>query len=153
MTITAATAITNLLHRYAELVDGGDFDALSEMFADADYLMGGGSPLRGKQVGAAMRATVMLYDGIPRTRHIMTNAIVDVADDETTADARSSFTVFQATDGRALQAILIGGYHDTFANSADGVPGWRFTRREIHVDLVGDTSRHVRIAMGDRSAP
>lgn len=144
MTTTSATAITNLLYRYAELVDAGDFDALSAMFADADYLMRGGAALRGQHVGGAMRATVKLYDGIPRTRHVMTNAIVEVADDNASATARSSFTVFQATDGFPLQAILIGGYHDTFVNDA----GWRFARREIHVDLVGDTSHHVRISMG-----
>lgn len=144
MTTTSATAITNLLYRYAELVDAGDFDALSAMFADADYLMRGGAALRGQHVGGAMRATVKLYDGTPRTRHVMTNAIVEVADDNASATARSSFTVFQATDGFPLQAILIGGYHDTFVNDA----GWRFARREIHVDLVGDTSHHVRISMG-----
>jgi 3-phenylpropionate/cinnamic acid dioxygenase small subunit len=148
MNVSSATAITNLLYRYAELVDGGDFDALSEMFADADYLMRGGSPLRGPQVGGAMRATVMLYEGSPRTRHVMTNAIVDIADDDATATVRSSFTVFQATDGFALQPILIGGYHDSFAKSGDALSDWRFTRREIHVDLVGDTSHHVRISMG-----
>ncbi len=152
MTTTSATAITNLLHHYAELVDAGDFDALSAMFADADYLMRGGTPLRGQQVGGAMRATVKLYDGIPRTRHVMTNAIVEIADDDApataTATARSSFTVFQATDGFPLQPILIGGYHDAFVNTAGGSAGWRFSRREIHVDLVGDTSHHVRISMG-----
>jgi 3-phenylpropionate/cinnamic acid dioxygenase small subunit len=148
MTITSETAITNLLHRYGELVDAGDFDALSAMFADADYLMRGGTPLRGAQVGAAMRATVKVYNGLPRTRHVMTNAIVDIADDNTTATARSSFTVFQATDGFPLQPILVGGYHDTLVNDTDSSLGWRFARREIHVDLVGDTSHHVRISMG-----
>lgn len=152
MTITSATAITNLLYRYAELVDAGDFDALSDMFADADYMMRGSTPLRGPQVGGAMKATVKVYDGTPRTRHVMTNAIVEVADDGATAAARSSFTVFQATDGFPLQPILIGGYHDTFinhgVNTGGGSAGWRFSRREIHVDLVGDTSHHVRISMG-----
>ena len=148
MTTTSETAITNLLYHYAELVDAGDFDALSAMFADADYLMRGGAPLRGQQVGGAMRATVKVYDGMPRTRHVMTNAIVEIADDDTTATARSSFTVFQATDGFPLQPILIGGYHDTFVNTGGGSDDWRFSRREIHVDLVGDTSHHVRISMG-----
>jgi 3-phenylpropionate/cinnamic acid dioxygenase small subunit len=143
MSISAETAITNLLYRYAELVDAGDFDAVSELFADADYMMRGGIQLRGAQVGTAMRATVITYDGSPRTRHLMTNAIVEVADDERSATARSSYTVFQATDWLPLQPILVGGYHDTFVRDDE----WRFARREIHVDLVGDTSHHVRISM------
>jgi 3-phenylpropionate/cinnamic acid dioxygenase small subunit len=147
MAVTAEVAIANLLYRYAECVDAGDFDGVSELFAEGDYFMRGGTELRGVQVGDAMRNIVITYDGSPRTRHVMTNPIIEIADDSVSATVRSSFTVFQTVEGFPLQPIIIGGYHDRFA-CVDGE--WRFAQRRIHVDLVGDTSHHIRMAMAAR---
>ena len=138
----AEIEIANLLYRYAELVDGGEFDAVGDLFEHADYYMGGTKPMRGSRVADAMRATVITYDGTPRTRHVMTNPIIEVDGD--TATARSSYTVMQAADGLALQPILIGGYHDRFQR-VDGV--WRFAERSIRADLIGDLSKHIRIQL------
>ena len=55
------------------------------------------------------------------------------------ATCRSYYTVFQQTDEVPLQPIVAGRYHDEFARAVD----WRFTRRHMIVDLVGDLSKHL----------
>ncbi len=82
-------------------------------------------------------------DGTPQTRHLVTNAQIVVDGDR--ASARSSYTVLQATDRVALQPIVVGRYHDDFER-VDGA--WRFRRRDYSlVDLVGDTSDHLTMAL------
>ena len=60
----------------------------------------------------------------------------------TTASARSTFCVVQATDRVALAPIVVGRYYDTFARDGDG---WFFTERIADVEMVGDVSDHLLI--------
>lgn len=135
-----ATALSNLLHRYAELVDGGDFDGVGVLFRRARVFMSGptGDAVSGPAVTAIMRRFVRLHDGVPRTRHIVTNSIFEF--DGHTASARSYYTVLQIL--AAPQIIVTGRYDDRFAR--DEVSGdWFFIERVIHVDAVGDVSGHL----------
>ena len=84
---------------------------------------------------------VLLYDGLPCTKHVTTNLVVDVDEDEQTATASSYVTVFQALPDFPLQPILLGRYKDRFER-VDGV--WRWRARQVIGDLRGDTSRHTR---------
>jgi hypothetical protein len=51
------------------------------------------------------------------------------------------FAALQALPGLSLQPVASGRYHDRFERR-DGQ--WRFAERRVHVDLVGDVSRHLR---------
>ena len=84
---------------------------------------------------------VILYeDGTPRTRHLMTNLIIDLVDGADVATGRSYFTVLQGVDaGSPIQTILAGRYHDQYRRTSEG---WQFAERVFIVDLVGDQSRH-----------
>jgi hypothetical protein len=125
-------AIRALINEYAERIDTGDLDGLAALFADATW----GSPGRG---------TPILYDGIPSTKHVISNVTIEIADDGATATARSYFTVLQALPDLPLQPIIAGRYHDRF----ERVTGrWRFADRQIIPDLIGDLSRHLRDAAG-----
>ncbi len=139
---TSERQILNLLHRYAECVDDGDFDAVGALFEHSDYDTVGqqGPPLRGVGVARAQRSLVRTYEGSPRTKHVITNAIIDIDEDAGTATSRSYFTVLQAAPGLALQPIITGRYHDRF-ESVDGV--WRFADRRIIVEQMGDLSAHL----------
>lgn len=140
---TSDRAILNLLHRYAECVDDGDFDGVAALFEHADYHMAGpGSPaMRGSAVADTMRRVVRTYDGTPRTKHLVTNAIIDVDEAAGVASCRSYFTVLQAVDGTLpLQPITAGRYHDRFERH-DGT--WRFADRSIVIEFVGDMSSHL----------
>jgi 3-phenylpropionate/cinnamic acid dioxygenase small subunit len=136
----AHDAIRNLLGRYCEVMDAADWAALGALFADAELAGPDGQVIAaGSDAVTAMYVQgTRLYDGSPRTRHVTANSIVDV--DGRTASARSSYVVFQAVDGFALQPIITGRYVDDFAE-VDG--SWRFARRQFFVDHVGDLSHHL----------
>lgn len=137
-------AITELLYRYAELIDAGDFDGVGRLLARATF---GGSGPQGasgaENIAKLFGATTRRYPGhgnTPRTRHLVLNPIVDVTDN--TAAARSTFCVVQNTETVPLQPIVVGRYSDTF--SCDDV-GWYFTSRRVDVEMIGDISAHLMI--------
>ena len=139
----ARAAIAALVYEYAERIDAGDLGGVAGLFAEATYRGAQGGTYRGRDaVLTVLRQRVILHgDGTPRTKHVTTNLVVDVADGATTAAARSYFTVYQQVEGGPLQAIVAGRYHDRFIHDGSA---WRFADRLIHVDLVGDLSRHLR---------
>jgi hypothetical protein len=139
--------IQNLVHRYAELIDLGDFGALGQLLGQAE-IGSGDHPgfLAGPEAVEAMfTSTTRLYpDGTPGTKHVTTNLIVDIDDDAGTAACRSYFTVFQAVPALPLQPIVAGRYHDRFVR--DGST-WRFAERRFFIDLVGDVSVHQLVPL------
>ena len=137
-------AIENLIAKYAELVDDGDFAGLGMLLADATFT-GGGAPVSGPEAIERMfRAMVIVYDdGTPRTKHVTTNVAIEVNEEAATAISRAYFTVLQAVPGLALQPVAAGRYHDRFERAGGG---WRFSERQVQVDLTGDVSRHLRSA-------
>lgn len=141
-----ATAITNILYRYAEMIDAGQFEELeAELFGRARFIVA--APPAVRLDGAAMAAlivatTIRHADGTPRTRHVITNPILDIDRDAGTATCRSCYTVFQQTDALPLQPIVAGRYHDRFARE-DG--RWHLTERDYTMlDMIGDVSQHLR---------
>jgi len=137
--------IRALIHAYAERIDTGDLDGLAQLFADSTWRSRGRSEVfRGVEQVRRMYNGVIMYDGRPCTKHVITNVSI-VADGSDVASARSYFTVLQATPSLPLQPIIAGSYHDEFTR-ADGT--WRFSDRLIIVDLVGDLSQHMRMGEG-----
>jgi hypothetical protein len=136
-------AITALVYRYAELIDAGDLDGLAALFEHATWGAGTRSErLHGtEEVRRGYRGVILYEDGTPRTKHVMTNLVIELDDAAARAAARSYFTVLQATDGIPLQPIIAGRYEDEF-QKVNGV--WRFSERIIHPDLQGDLSKHMR---------
>ncbi|WP_067714340.1 nuclear transport factor 2 family protein [Nocardia yamanashiensis] len=133
------TAIMNLIAKYAELVDDGDFGGVGALFSGGVF-RGGGGVVGGEEVEGMLRGMVIVYeDGTPRTHHVTTNVAVEMEGDE--AAARSYFTVFQALPESPLQAIVTGRYRDRFGR----VEGeWRFLEREVDIRMTGDLSGHLR---------
>jgi hypothetical protein len=141
-TTVDTAAITNLIAKYAERVDTGDFVGVGVLFA-AGVFIGSGAPVHGREaVEKMLRDTVILYeDGTPRTHHVTTNLAVDIDEEAGTAAARSYVTVFQALPDFPLQPVAAGRYSDRFERR-DG--SWRFAERHVRIHLVGDVSRHLR---------
>ncbi|MGV9661831.1 nuclear transport factor 2 family protein [Nocardia niigatensis] len=138
------TAVTNLIAKYAELVDSGDFAGVGALFAHGAFT-GGGACITGSEgIEKMFRGMVILYeDGTPRTHHVTTNIAVEFGDDPDTATARSYFTVFQATPDLPLQPVAAGRYRDRFERNGGR---WRFAEREVHITLAGDMAHHLRTA-------
>lgn len=139
------TGITNLLYTYAELMDSGNFAGAAELFRHGRIKMGD-RYVDADKVLAIWESSVRRYpDGTPRTKHVTTNVIIEVAPDGSTATTRSYYTVFQQTEEIALQPIISGRYHDTFEHH-DGA--WRWAERDYcQLDLVGDLSHHLAMTM------
>ncbi|MFM9034060.1 MAG: nuclear transport factor 2 family protein [Mycobacterium sp.] len=140
--MTDREEILDLIHRYAELVDAGDFDAVGELLGRAAF----GGPRTPRVTGARNIAAVFAMttrrfdDGTPKTRHLVLNPIVEVDGD--TAAARSTFCVVQATGRLPLQPVVVGRYYDDFARDPGG---WHFTQRIADVEMTGNVSDHLLI--------
>ena len=135
-------AIQNLIARYAELVDDGDFAAVGMLLADATFTGGAGSVSGRDAIESMLRDSLIVYDdGTPRTKHLTTNVAIEIDEESGKAVARSYFTALQALPNLTLQPIVSGRYQDRFERR-DG--RWRFVERRVRTDLVGDMSRHLR---------
>lgn len=138
----AYAQITTLLNRYAEHLDSGDFQGAATLFEHAQLQLDENTLLRGSDILNLWRQLIIVYpDGTPRTKHVVTNPIIDIDESAGTAVCRSYYTVLQQTDDFPLQVVVTGRYHDRFAR-AEG--RWRFTYRDYSlIDQVGDLSRHL----------
>ena len=141
---TPSEAITKLVYTYAERIDAGDFAGIGELFAHATLTFEGyGDAVSGREAIQDLytRSTRRYEDGTPRTKHVMTNVIVDVADDGQRAASRSYFTVLQAVPrALALQPVIAGRYRHTY----ELVQGhWRVATMHVMIDLMGDLGHHM----------
>ena len=137
-------AINTLLMTYAEHLDAGRFDDVAAMFEHSTYRIehADGAHVSSYEGAAAVKAfceqTRLYPDGTPRTKHVITNVVIDVDGDR--AGARCYATVFQQTDVLPLQPIASGRYVDQFERVGDT---WRFADRLVTGFLLGDRSQHV----------
>ena len=140
----ARDQIEALVYAYAERIDGGEYDGVADLLADAEVTAAGTDRRwRGRDEVLTLyeSGTRRHADGTPRTKHVTTNLVVDVDEAAGTATARSYYTVLQAVPGAlALQPIVAGRYRDRFER-VDG--RWRFAGRHMVVDLVGDLGHHL----------
>lgn len=147
------SAIAELIYRYAELIDEGDFAGVGELLADAVVTFEGNDrEFRGAdQIGRLYEHSTRRYpDGTPRSKHVMTNVIVTEGEGEgegggrggaSTAASRSYYTVFQAVPGElALQPIIAGRYRHRFERIDDE---WHITGFHVIVDLLGELGSHL----------
>jgi len=147
----AAEDIRKLLYHYAEAIDAGRLEDAAALFRHARIETGAGGNLDADGVLALWRHILILYPcGTPRTRHLITNPIIDIDEAAGTASARSCYTVLQATDDFPLQIVASGRYLDRFAR-IDGA--WCFVARDYRqLDFRGDLSRHLQPgALGART--
>ena len=131
--------ILALMAEYCDSIDRGDLDACAALFRGGRWGIAG-QLAEGERAVRALLANVTLYDGVPRTRHLMSNVLIEVAEGGDHATARSCLMVMQGVPPDfPLQPIFIGSYHDVFVREAGQ---WCFRERVIVPDLVGDLSRH-----------
>lgn len=146
MSVADKLEVTELLYRYGELIDAGDFDGVGELLGRATF----GGPASGSVAGAQAIAKLFAHTtrrfpdhgNRTRTRHLVLNPIVEV--DGRQATSRSTFVVVQNTETVPLQPIAVGRYFDLFARDENG---WYFTERKVDVEMVGDVSDHLNVAL------
>ena len=138
----SAVQILNLVSHYAELIDSGHFEGAAALFTHARIKTARGE-IGPAEVLAMWCDNVILYeDGTPRTKHVITNPIIDVDEGAGTGTCRTYYTVMQQVGDGPLQPIICGRYHDRFER-VNGV--WRFCYRDYSLhDMAGDMSQHSR---------
>lgn len=138
-------AIPRLMFRYAELIDSGDFAGVGELFSDGviEVTETGGIYTGRDEVRSMYEDWVRIYpdNGTPHTKHTTTNLQLEVDDERGTASCRSYVMVLQSTDDLPLQPILSGRYFDSF-DRVDGT--WRFLRRRMTNEYLGNLSQHLK---------
>jgi hypothetical protein len=143
--IQARLAITELLYRYAELIDASDFDGVGQLLSRATFAGTASPSTSGAGTLAKLFASTTRrypeHGNAPRTRHLVLNPIVEINSNRT-ATAHSTFCVVQATETLPLQPIVVGRYLDGFNCDDDG---WFFTDRTVDVEMIGDVSAHLMI--------
>jgi 3-phenylpropionate/cinnamic acid dioxygenase small subunit len=142
--MNSAIEITNLLYRYNEYIDQGDLAGAADMFKYAKLKLRGYDELQdGTAVLPMLQRFVIIYsDGTPKTKHIVTNPIVEIDEEAGKANTRSQYTVFQVTEDIPMQVIAAGGYHDSFER-VDGQ--WRFSYRNYTLfNMAGNISGHLK---------
>ncbi len=139
--VTDLSEITALVHAYAGRLDAGDLDGVAALFEHATWRSDSTrTVLKGTGQVRAVYDRVHLYDGSPRTKHLITNLSIDLQPGADSATSDCYFTVLQGiVPGEPIQIILSGRYADRFERTKGG---WRFSDRLIMVDLAGDQRRH-----------
>jgi hypothetical protein len=136
-------AVLNLVYRYPELIDGGDFEGIGQLFADGWIDTGDGHRHAGADAVREMyeRNTRRYPDtGTPHTRHVISNPIVEIDEAGGRAVCRSYVVVFQQVDDFPLQPVWTNRYEDRF-RLVDGA--WRFESKTMSGHMPGDVSRHL----------
>lgn len=137
--------VRNLLGRYCDLVDAGDWKGVGQLFAEGRLTSGGAVLAEGAEAVAAFYAGGTRrheqHRGSPRTKHLVVNTQLEEGADGTVT-ARSSYVVLQAVENAlTLQPIITGRYVDAFEVGPEGEPVWR--ERAFEVDLTGDLAHHL----------
>jgi hypothetical protein len=147
--------IRALSYRYTFHLDAGDMAAVGELLANAVLrpAMPGvrDEAIRGRQAITEFYMGQVVTDdrGDPRTRHLITNQLIEPGPEPDTATSQCYFTVLQRPPKEPFQLVVGGRYHDRFAK-VDGA--WRFAEKEIQVDHLNAIEHHFVIAPERRSS-
>lgn len=137
-----------VIYRYAELIDAGDFDGVADHLAEAELTFEGQDLIcRGREaISQLYTATTRRYpDGTPKTKHIINNLVVELELDPSHARARSYFVVFQSVPGQlTLQPVVAGRYQHRLQDR-NGM--WRIVGMHINVELTGELGHHLLIKL------
>ena len=124
----------DLAHRYAALVDDRDFAGVAALFAPDGVLAVAQPPAHldpvTEHVGpAGVLVAMRALENVPRTFHAIVGEVYDGPCGRIACVAHH----LVERDGVVTDHVWHVRYLDDYVETADG---WRFARREVHVDSV-----------------
>lgn len=130
---SAIAACTRLVHDYAITIDFNDLDGFSNLFSDTATL-NVGRPVTGR---ANIRASLDRRPAELRSRHILTNVVIDLLD-ASRATGLAYLSLYRHIGPESLRdepidslaPAGVGHYDYEFEKTADG---WRFARVSIQL--------------------
>lgn len=141
----AESAIARLIYTFCHRLDGTDLAGAAALFAGARWQLSPDVICHGAGEHLAALQVIRVYGDRLGTRHVVSNLIVDVAEDGGTARSVSYVDLIQVTENFPLQLIFQGRYLDTFVFDEGS---WRFQERVVDADGVGDMRAHHKQAAG-----
>ena len=140
--------IANLFHRYADYIDEGKLEAVSQLLKDCTIADGDGNVLATgyEEVLAMYSGMIRIYPetNTPQTQHVLSNLIVEEQEQENVIHASENFSVFQKLDSGSVEAIICGKYKNIF-HRTEGV--WSFHRHTMTPRIIGDMSQHITFTL------
>ena len=134
--LLASASIKRLMHEYCTAIDHGDFKRFGLLMKGARWLVEGEPP------SPESATNVIVYDDdTPRTKHVISNIDITLADSGSEATGHSYVQVYQQTSDRPLQVIFAGEYFDEFRCMGGE---WSFATRDIRCPLFGDLTDHLK---------
>ncbi len=154
----ATEDIRRIIMTYPEAVDRGNIEGIVDLLAGVRMCnsLGINAPevpeadiplLSAEDVRRIYTGVIIYEDGLPHTKHLITNIDVWFSDDRQTAFSQCCYTVIQGMHDFPLQVIIAGRYEDTFTRATGQ---WRLAIRREYADLVGDLARHVKPQVVER---
>tara|TARA_B110000438_G_scaffold295696_1_gene339129 strand:+ start:179 stop:625 length:447 start_codon:yes stop_codon:yes gene_type:complete len=142
------TQILNLLYLYAELIDEGRLEDCAALFNQARVVLDPKSEppfiVDGRGLLEVWNSIIKLdEDGKPKTRHLVSNPILEIDEKAGTASARSVYSVSQLKKNQKLETIISGRYEDNFKRTSGT---WQFSERTYFIDLIDDISEHFNLS-------
>ena len=137
--------ISNLIARYAELLNLGHIDEVGELFRHGRITSEGSPTVHegSESVVAMYRESVHFPEKLPDTLLFTSNLQIRVDGD--TASGKAYFLAMHQAD-HGVAPVIAGRYHDEFRR-IDGE--WWFHHRHMIPDLSGDLSTHLRRPLED----
>jgi len=131
--------ISNLIARYAELLNLGHIDELGELFSHGRITSTTQAEVHEgtEAVKEMYRSTVVFPEKLPDTLLVTTNLQIEVDGDSASSKAYW-MAMHQTSSG--ISAVVAGRYHDAFRR-INGT--WWFHHRHMLVDMSGDLSSHL----------
>lgn len=147
---TSERQILNLIYSYSWLLDAAQFDAIAELFADADIYMEGELTIQkdGNAFAQSFRDFDQVHeDGTLKTMHLVIDPIIHIDEEAGTATADHYTVVVQGITGVfGPQVICMDKKFDTFKRDEKGL--WHFASRNMVNRAVGDISHHGKYSFG-----
>ncbi|MDN5896244.1 MAG: nuclear transport factor 2 family protein [Nocardioides sp.] len=147
---TERVALTDLVHRYAALVDAGEVAAVAALFTE-DGVLATPSPPRVLDPDTEHHGRAAVVDALgalaamDATFHAVTGAVFDTGHDAGTATGRVNGFAHHVSrrHGEPVDLVWAVRYRDDYVH-VDAPDVWRFSRRAVHVAFV--ETRPLKVA-------
>ena len=135
----AEHAIGTALSRYCRTFDEAQFEEFAALFERGRWFMVAEPGSR--PVHEWIDQHIVLYDGRPLTRHVVSGLVVDVDGAPREATFRCNITIAQQLPGEDERILAHARFTGTFRKEDDR---WWWRDHTMHAEQAGDLSTHIR---------